>query len=347
MKKVFWLSCIALMTLFAFSLPTWAASDAEQVGNALLAEEKSAPDRIPEYWLGIQLRLDDKDIVVQEVVPDSPAAKAGFAKNDIIDKVDDKKITNVFAVLRAVEAAKGKEIKLEIIRDGQPKTIAVTPAKRPEEYRVPAAAQDSDMDAFRKWVEHMQAGGGLGQNGPMQFRFFRPGVILPHGSPIHPPLPGNMSITISKTGDKPANIVVTMGDEKWEVTEKDLDKLPEKVRPYVDHMLGAGAGSVRWMPEVDGPQPTPQQSFNPGQAGPYGSVPGVPGPTPGYQPGPGPNYGPPWGNVERRIEKRMEEMKQRMEKLENELHQRHPDAKTPDQPQAEKNKEETPGKTAL
>ena len=52
-----------------------------------------------------------------------------------------------------------------------------------------------------------------------------------------------MSITITKTGDKPAEITVKEGDEKWEVSEKDLDKLPEKVRPYVDGMLGLAAST--------------------------------------------------------------------------------------------------------
>ena len=49
-----------------------------------------------------------------------------------------------------------------------------------------------------------------------------------------------MSIVISKEGDQPAKIVVKRGDEKWEVTEKELDKLPADVRPHVEHMFGHG-----------------------------------------------------------------------------------------------------------
>ncbi len=214
--------------------------------------EKALPDRMPEYWLGIELRPDEKGIVVQQVVPDSPAAKAGVAPNDVILKADDKKVSEMSDVIKAVEAAKDKEMKLEVMRDGKPMTIAVTPAKRPEEARF---LPRGDFEAFRKWLEQLPQGGGGGGGfgqGPMQFRFMRPGVILPHGAPIHPPLPGNMSITITKTGDKPAEIVVKQGDEKWEVTEKDLDKLPEKVRPFVERMLGmaGGAGAMFWVPEI-------------------------------------------------------------------------------------------------
>jgi hypothetical protein len=373
MKKAFWLSGIVLMALFAFLARAAEPDDQTRLqlkpDMALLSAEDPEPNPPYEYWLGIQFRPtfpalraqlhlpEGQGIVVDAVVPDSPAAKAGIAQYDVILKADDKKISDISNLQQAVEAAKDKEMKLEIIRDGQPKTIAVTPAKRPEELRIPAPPPESDLEAFRKWIEHMQPGAGFGQNGPMQFRFFRPGVILPHGSPIHPPLPGNMTITISKTGDKPADIAVKMGDEKWEVTEKDLDKLPENIRPYVDRMLGmatgAGTGNVRWMPEVFVPQPTPPQGpyppgYAPGQPGPDGPGPGVPDRNPNFQPGPGPNFGPPSSNIEKRMEKRLEEMRQRMEKIENELHERHQGANTPDQPQAtEKNKEETPGKTAL
>ena len=134
-----------------------------------------------------------------------------------------------------------------------------------------------------------------------------------------------MSISITKTGDKPADIVVKMGDEKWEVSEKDLDKLPEKVRPYVDRMLGlatsTGAGAMRWIPEMS------PRHFGRREPGATVNV-------------------PPGSNLERRIEKRLDEMMRHIDKLENELHMRHQDAKTPEPaPTPEKNKEEPQGKT--
>jgi hypothetical protein len=57
---------------------------------------------------------------------------------------------------------------------------------------------------------------------------------------------------------------------------------------------------------------------------------------------------PPGSNLDRRIEKRLDEMMRHIEKMENELHMRHQDAKTPEPEQTpEKNKEEPQGKTAL
>jgi membrane-associated protease RseP (regulator of RpoE activity) len=324
-KKKFLLSCLAFMMLVPFSFSAPVAADDDQPGNAAPTEEKSSSYRLPEYWLGIRLRMDEQGVIVQEVVPDSPAAKAGFAQNDVIVKANDKKITDVYGVLQAVEAAKDKEMKVEITRDGQSKTLAVTPTKRPEEARITVLPPGSDFETFRKWVERLPQGRGNGPDGPMQFRFFHPGVILPKGAPIHPPLPENMSISITKTGDKPADIVVKMGDEHWEVTEKDLDKLPEKVRPYVDQMLGlatsTGSGAVRWVPEVAPPAPPEVGIFS------------------------GNNLE---NRIESRIEKRLDEMKQQIDRLENELRIRRQDANKPEPGQTpEKNKEEPQGKTAF
>jgi hypothetical protein len=338
MKKAFWLCALALMLFPAF---VYAAGD-DPLGNVLLAEEKMPANPLPEYWLGIQcrpalealrtqLRLPEGEgIVVEGVVPDSPAAKAGLVKYDVILKVDNKKISDISDLQQAVEAAKEKEVKLAIIRDGQPKTIAVTPAKRPEEAVVPAPRPENELEALRNWIEQMQPGARFDRQGPMQFRIFRaPGIILPPGAPIHPPLPGNMSITITKTGDKPADISVKLGDEKWDVTEKDLDKLPDKVRPYVERMLGQatgiGPGATRWMSELLGPANPPEQPPGPGGPPPQG---------PSMGPGPGLNM-PPMSNIEKRIERRLEEMSQRIERLQRELHERRQGERGPEKPPPE------------
>jgi hypothetical protein len=53
-------------------------------------------------------------------------------------------------------------------------------------------------------------------------------------------LPDDVSIQITKKGKSPANIRVVQGDKSWEVTEDDLAKLPEKLRPFVEGMIGRG-----------------------------------------------------------------------------------------------------------
>jgi hypothetical protein len=325
-KRTFLASCVALTMLMPLSFCAAADDNPPEQGPSM--EENLQPVQPPEYWLGIQLRPifpemrsqlhlpEEQGVIIQEVMPDSPAAKAGLQQFDVILKADDKVISEIPDLLQAVAAAKDKEMKLSIVRKGETKTLAVTPVKRPDDLRVPGPPPASDFEAFRQWMEQMQPGGAAGRNVPFQFRIFgRPGVILPPGAPLHPPLPGNMSIMISKTGDKPAQIAVKLDDEKWEVTEKDLDKLPEKVRPHVEHMLGlttgiggVGQGGMPMRPELVPPASPPGQPM-------------PPGPLVAPEPRFGQGNPPPWDIIERRLQKRLDEMNRRIEKLQKELHQ--------------------------
>jgi len=123
-----------------------------------------------------------------------------------------------------------------LLRDGKQEKVTLTPAKRPA---MPAA-----QEALRHWLEQLEGAEGRegkGEHGPWQFRIIGPGAIVPPDVLKVLPmsaLPEDMTVTITKTGKKPAQIVVKQGEEKWEVTEEQLDKLPEKVRRYVDPMLG-------------------------------------------------------------------------------------------------------------
>jgi len=57
-------------------------------------------------------------------------------------------------------------------------------------------------------------------------------------------LPENISIQINKSGEEPAKIKVTRDGKSWEVTEKELGKLPEDIRPHIKRMLSGQAGAI-------------------------------------------------------------------------------------------------------
>ncbi|HEX8951310.1 MAG TPA: RIP metalloprotease RseP [Polyangia bacterium] len=67
--------------------------------------------------------------VVDEVVAGSPAATAGFQPEDEIKVVDGKKVDDGNQVLPIVNASGGKAIVVEVVRNGKPLSITVTPAK--------------------------------------------------------------------------------------------------------------------------------------------------------------------------------------------------------------------------
>jgi S1-C subfamily serine protease len=76
---------------------------------------------------------EEKGVLIVKVIPNSPAAKAGLKQGDTIVKVEAKAVDNSLQVQEQVEMSQiGKALKLEIIRDGKNKTIAVKPSLFPE-----------------------------------------------------------------------------------------------------------------------------------------------------------------------------------------------------------------------
>ncbi len=212
------------------------------------------PEMLSDYWLGVQVRplrgpinahlglAEDQGLVVERVMPESPAAKVEIAETDVIVSANGKPVGDVPDLLKAISAAEDQKLKLEVIQKGKRKTLTVELVKRPETGRAqaqrPPMPEGQDWQRIEQWFKRIHPGEAAG---PMRFRFFGPGTILPPGTPVQPALPGNVTISITKTGEKPAKITVTRDDEKWEVTEEQLDKLPDDIRSHVERMLGRGA----------------------------------------------------------------------------------------------------------
>ena len=90
------------------------------------------------YWLGIecypappalraQLNLPEQQgLLVESVVPDSPAAKAGLKPFDILMRVGNKPLKEPADLIQAVDASKDKEMPLEVLRGGKPQKIKAT-----------------------------------------------------------------------------------------------------------------------------------------------------------------------------------------------------------------------------
>jgi S1-C subfamily serine protease len=86
-------------------------------------------------YIGVQIKkgADGKTAIIQDVVADSPAAKAGLKVDDVIEKIDGKEFENLEAFVMKVRSFKpGDKIKLTIKRDGKEKEIEVTAGKAPE-----------------------------------------------------------------------------------------------------------------------------------------------------------------------------------------------------------------------
>ena len=209
-------------------------------GNAL--DDGSPYAAFPEYWLGVscgdlddgvraQLKIDkESGVVVRSVLPNGPAAKAGIEKDDLLVAVGEKQLVHLTDLVEAVQAAKDTEIKLTLVRAGEKKEVAVTPAKRTAEVI---------HFAEQKFGPTPVPQGSL-QIAPFNVRIFHPGQMY-SGMTIAAPryeLPEGVTVTITKTGKTPATIRIQQGDKSFEATEDKLGDLPAEVRPHAEAMLG-------------------------------------------------------------------------------------------------------------
>lgn len=78
---------------------------------------------------------EDKGVLITRVVDDSPAAKAGAKRGDVITKFDDKEILTADQVTQLVEdRAVGDKIRMEVKRNGQAVALNVETAQFPQKF---------------------------------------------------------------------------------------------------------------------------------------------------------------------------------------------------------------------
>jgi serine protease Do len=113
-----------------------------------IVEEIIAEGELSDVYIGIkgvelamyesQLNVDltaEYGVVVVEVLPGSPAEKAGLASGDVIQKIDDTKIEDMGDIQRKLFQYKpGQEAKLEIFRNGDKTEIKVVFEKKPNDF---------------------------------------------------------------------------------------------------------------------------------------------------------------------------------------------------------------------
>ena len=106
-------------------------------------------------WIGVQIQTVTPDLadslglkkaagaLVSEPQTNSPAAKAGIESGDVITAVDGKSIADARELARKIGTmAPGSSIKLDLIRQGQEKTVNLTLGTLPSEHQ--AANHDND-----------------------------------------------------------------------------------------------------------------------------------------------------------------------------------------------------------
>ncbi len=193
---------------------------------------QAPPTPASPYWIGLlagevspELRADltlpeGKGLLVREVVPNSPAKKAGIKNFDVIVAADDVELADMRKLVQLVSTAgdDGADIALQIVRQGQQEVITITPEKRPENVagrggpgpefqgggpegfglpegfnpQDPAAIEGELMRRFPGFGRMRGMPGGGGGRAAVQMQA----------------LPNGVSIIIQKQNDQPAKITV-------------------------------------------------------------------------------------------------------------------------------------------
>lgn len=220
-------------------------------GRRVIVLNRDHPLTTGSHWLGVMAtpvsdvlksQLDLKNgLAVQQVVPKSAAAKAGVKKNDILLKLNGKKLDSVKALIDTVGKVGGKETTVVLLRGGSERTLKITPEKRKDGPQI-SRIFTPDRPFSKRELEQF----GLGNGFPRRMLFFGPGLGLSEDVRVEANSDSgdekkvNVRIEVRKKNDGPAEIVVKRNDKTWKVTEKELDKLPKDIRVQVERSLKGG-----------------------------------------------------------------------------------------------------------
>ncbi len=239
----------------------------EKVGGAPTAEgglvvvPEEAWGEMPQsdFWIGVQIAPVAPEIrkhmavkhgvLVVRVYPDSPAVKAELKADDILLQAGDKKIETGTDLVKAVDAAKETELTFLVLRDGKEQKLTITPTKRedttdrltvtrsttPRLEKLQAAQKQ-----FEKALEALRA--ETQPDGSVDLMLVRPGAFMAYG--VQPKMPDDLTVQITKEGNKPAKVEVKQGDKSWNTTGDKLDALPADIRPHVEHILNSGSADM-------------------------------------------------------------------------------------------------------
>lgn len=209
--------------------------------------------------LDTQLKLEGKGILIDVVEKDGPGEKAGLKPHDIILSVAEHDIKTTADLAKTLTESEGQELQFDVIRGGEKLTIMVQPhatlkASGNLTINVPKVEVDEEIIELESKIRQKLKDAGV----DVRMHVIRPGHVIPPEALLkRGELPEGVSISVRKEGGKPATIEVTRGEEKWEVTEASLDKLPEELRPHVEHMLGRGPIGIGFPPNVKFTAPLP------------------------------------------------------------------------------------------
>jgi serine protease Do len=131
--------------------------------NVVRAAMKSiiSKGRVIRGYLGVAIQVVTPDIaeqfklssargaLVTDVTPGSPAEKAGIIRGDVIRTVNGYEVKDTLALVnRIAEADVGSNLTIELVRDGEDKTVVAKVTEQPADFKTAMnRSQDEDQDS--------------------------------------------------------------------------------------------------------------------------------------------------------------------------------------------------------
>lgn len=195
-------------------------------------------------------------LLVQGVMPESPAAQAGVEKYDVLHAVDGKALDQIQDLVTHVQAAGGRTIQLQVTHAGEQRAIEVTPTA--DQIKFPTAGvlspDDPRADALKRalgWLPQEPGRGFSFRRNRTPLFFDQLGNVSVFGNQLD--LPNGVSVQMATAEDGTTILTVQRGDEKWEINSDNRDEaiqqLPEDLQPFVKTLLSLQSGTI---PELSG-----------------------------------------------------------------------------------------------
>jgi PDZ domain len=213
----------------------------ESVKGAYLGVNTVPPAPVLRKQLGLP---QGTGLVVQFVVPESPAAKAGLKEFDVLQKLDDQLLINAeqLAVLVRIHSP-GDEIKIGIIRDGKPQTLV-------------AKLAEHELEPLAEWLDGDPRTEDLARFMPEpRLQEVRPEIVMPPFDKMpHMKEIFRLPVVSSFTwldGDKTYTVATASNghrtlsakDKEGSIlfdgpidTPEQRDKLPDDMKKELEHM---------------------------------------------------------------------------------------------------------------
>lgn len=79
----------------------------------------------PELGMQVQDTEDDSGVAVLKVTEGSPADKAGVKEGDVVTELNEKKVSNVSDIQKAIRETRGSEYKIQVLRNKRALSLTV------------------------------------------------------------------------------------------------------------------------------------------------------------------------------------------------------------------------------